>query len=122
MATIAKRTVNSWGLSLMDGIGRQNRSEHDFRPCDVWQVKVCSFTFSFTAMEQLDACLDYFSKKIHPSSRINGSQFGGADHWELQRWFERLPKYLLEEPKRLKVIRGLTSAKRKWQEETQRAS
>jgi hypothetical protein len=120
MATIAKRTVKYWGLSLMDGIGRQKRSEHDFRPYDVWQVKVCSFTFSFIAMEQLDACLDYYSKKIHPSSRIYGAQFGGADYWEVQRWFERLPMYLLEEPKRLKVIRALTIAKKKWQNETQR--
>jgi hypothetical protein len=71
-------------------------------------------------LEQLDMCLDYYSKKIHPSSRINGAQFGGADHWEVQRWFERLPMYLLEEPKRIKVIRALTTAKRKWQEEKQR--
>ena len=60
MATIAKRKVNYWGLSLMDGTGRQSRSEHDFRPHDFWQVRVGSFNFSFTAMEQRDACLDYY--------------------------------------------------------------
>jgi hypothetical protein len=35
---------------------------------------------------------------------------GDMDHWEAERWFERLPMYLLEEPKRLKVIKALERA------------
>jgi len=30
--------------------------------------------------------------------------------WEVERWFERLPLYLLEEPKRKKVLQALTHA------------
>jgi hypothetical protein len=30
--------------------------------------------------------------------------------WEVERWFERLPMYLLEEPKRQKVLKGLSRA------------
>jgi len=80
-------------------------------------VKVCSFTFTFTSIDQLNACLDYYGQKIHPSSMLPAAQMASADHWELQRWFERLPMYLLEEPKRRKVVQALTSARKKWQGE-----
>jgi hypothetical protein len=30
--------------------------------------------------------------------------------WEVERWFERLPMYLLEEPKRQKVLKALSKA------------
>jgi hypothetical protein len=35
---------------------------------------------------------------------------GAADHWEAHRWLERLPMYLLEEPKRKKVVKALNQA------------
>lgn len=35
---------------------------------------------------------------------------GAADHWEVQRWFERLPMDLLEESKRVKVVKALRRA------------
>ena len=76
-------------------------------PKDVLLVSVASFTFQFFTTQHLRDCLAYFSSKIHPSSRVS---IGGADHWEVQRWFERLPMYLLEEPKRRKVITALTEA------------
>lgn len=73
----------------------------------VYFVRVCSFTFEFHSIEQIEACLEYYSQKVHPSSRLS---IGSADHWEVQRWFERLPMYLLEESKRLKVVKALTAA------------
>jgi hypothetical protein len=73
----------------------------------VYFVRVCSFTFEFHSIEQIKICLEYFEKKIHPSSRI---EIGGADSWEVQRWYERLPMYLLEEPTRLRVVKALMSA------------
>src|SRR5882724_8364317 len=63
-------------------------------PREVWIVRVCSFTFVFHTLHQVEACLTYYSKKLHPSSRIPSDQLG--DHWEHQRWFERVPMYLLE--------------------------
>jgi hypothetical protein len=74
-------------------------------------VRVCSFTFYFISVEQLKAYLDYFSRKTHPSSRLRMP--ARADtwiHWEAQRWYERLPMYLFEEPKRQKVEKALTKA------------
>jgi len=30
--------------------------------------------------------------------------------WDVERWFERLPMYLMEEPKRQKVLKALSRA------------
>ncbi len=74
----------------------------------VYFVSVCSFTFEFHSIEQIEACLEYYTEKLHPSSRR--FDMWGGDHWEFQRWFERLPMYLLEESKRQKVAKALTKA------------
>ena len=85
----------------------------DFRliPQWVYFVDVCSFTFEFHSLEQLETCLRYYSAKTHPSTRlpVYTGDYGG-DHTETQRWFERLPLYLREEPKRLRVVKALTRA------------
>jgi hypothetical protein len=70
-------------------------------------VNVVSFTFQFFSIEQVRDCLAYYERKTHPSSRLS---IGAADHWEAQRWFDRLPMYLLEEPKRARVVRALSRA------------
>jgi hypothetical protein len=77
------------------------------RPKNVLMVHVASFTFHFLSVPQIQDCLAYYSRNIHPSSRIS---VGSADHWEVQRWFELLPMYLLEEPKRVKVVKALEQA------------
>ena len=76
-------------------------------PKRVLLVNVVSFTFQFFTIQQLRDCLAYFDRKTHPSSRLS---IGAADHWEAQRWFERLPMYLLEESKRKKVLKALNQA------------
>src|ERR1700722_1561183 len=81
-------------------------------------VKVVSFTFRFGSIKQLRECLRYYEKKIQPSSRVAAKQIAadiGEDWrtqrgWEVERWFERLPMYLLEEPKRQKVLKALSKA------------
>lgn len=79
----------------------------------VYFVKVGRFTFEFHSIEQLRACLAYYEKKIRPSSR---RRFTEEDrkimwlHWVAQRWFEKLPMYLLEEKNRLLVVKALTKA------------
>jgi hypothetical protein len=84
-------------------------------PRDVIVVQVASFTFRFRSVEQLRECIDYYEKKTHPSSRIAaktlaadlGEDWRDQRGWEVERWFERLPMYLLEEPKRQKVLKAL---------------
>jgi hypothetical protein len=85
-------------------------------PKEVWYVRVCSFTFVLHTLEQLQACLDYYGSKTHPSSRIPSEELHnyGGDSGECQRWFDRLPMYLLEEPKRRKVVAALQAALGQW--------
>src|SRR3954447_9878771 len=73
-------------------------------------VDVCSFTFEFHSVAQIRACHAYFAARVHPSSRLPFNSQNYGDHWEAQRWFERLPMYLLEEPKRIRVRKALERA------------
>jgi hypothetical protein len=80
-------------------------------PYKVCLVNVCGFTFVFHGLPQLRLCLDFYCREHHPSSRlpVYDKNLGG-DHNEAQRWFEKLPQYLLRKPKRLKVIAALQKA------------
>lgn len=71
-------------------------------------VHVCSFTFRFDALAQLERAVAYYERKIVPSSIIPG---GGVFSGEEQRWYERLPLFLREEPKRRKVVKALKDAR-----------
>jgi hypothetical protein len=81
-------------------------------------VEVVSFTFRFATVAQLRECIAYYETRTHPSSRIPAKKLAddlGEDWreqrgWEVERWFERLPMYLLEEPKRQKVLKALNKA------------
>ena len=87
-------------------------------PRHVIVVRVASFTFRFGTVEQLRECIKYYEQKTHPSSRIAtktlaadlGKDWRELRGWEVERWFERLPMYLLEEPKRHKVLKALSQA------------
>lgn len=69
-------------------------------------VDVASFTFEFQSLDQLRECLIFFRQKIHASSRQPDVKLEHC--W--QRWFEKLPLWLFEEPKRVKVLAALERA------------
>ena len=106
MARISKEPVKT-----LDG-------KSSLTPRHVIVVRVASFTFRFETSEQLRKCLEYYQQKTHPSSRIApqalaaalGEDWRSQRGWEVERWFERLPMYLLEEPKRQKVVKALSDA------------
>jgi len=77
-----------------------------------YYVHVCSFTFVFASVDEIPQYIEHYQTKILPSSRIRGYRVGSqyGDHWEVQRWHERLPLRLREEGKRQEVIRALTEA------------
>jgi hypothetical protein len=85
---------------------------------EVVMVRVASFTFRFASAKQLRDCVRYYEEKTHASSRVSataleaelGSDWREQRGWDIERWFERLPMYLLEEPKRLKVVKALRTA------------
>jgi hypothetical protein len=87
-------------------------------PRHVIVVRVASFAFRFESVERSRKCIKYYERKTRPSSRIAGKILSaelGEDWrklrgWEVERWFERLPMYLLEEPKRQKVLKALSRA------------
>ena len=81
-------------------------------------VRVAGFTFTFHSPEQLRACLDFYARKLHPTSRsaeradaVRSGEVCGR--FEVERWYERLPLYLREEPKRLRVVAALEAAVRR---------
>jgi hypothetical protein len=76
----------------------------------VYCVHVCGFTFRFWSIKQIQACLDFYSRKLHPSSRILVSEemlYHIPNRSMLQRWYDRLPSYLREESKRQQVVKAL---------------
>src|ERR1700730_10706298 len=87
-------------------------------PRHVIVVRVPSFAFRFETVERLRECIKYYEKKTRPSSRIPaktlaadlGEEWRELRGWDVERWFERLPMYLLEEPKRQKVLKALSKA------------
>lgn len=106
----------------MARISREPVERHDglasLTPESVIVVRVASFTFRFKNVERLRECIEYYEKKTHPSSRIAaktlanelGEDWRKLRGWEVERWFERLPLYLLEGPRRMKVLKALTQA------------
>lgn len=90
----------------------------------VYFVRVCGFTFEFHSIEQIEACLRFFSQKVRPSSMI---RFSHSDrqihwlHWVAQRWFERLPMQLLEERRRVRIVPALRQALSKFKREVYHA-
>ena len=89
---------------------RHNRAPTIVR-CKVCLVDVCGFTFIFHSISQLQVCLDYYSRECQPSSRLpDYSEDLCWPNFQAQRWFEKLPQYLLEKPKRLKVVAALEAA------------
>jgi hypothetical protein len=79
-------------------------------PHRVYFAQVEGFTFEFHSVDQVRACLDFYRRKISPSSRVSSSEIGSADHWEMQRWFERLPGELRRDSKRTRVVAALEQA------------
>ena len=72
----------------------------------VFFVDVAGFTFEFLTLAQIETALAFFSQKVRPTSRWP-YPVAGISHWEAQRWFERLPKGLLKESRRPKVVAAL---------------
>jgi hypothetical protein len=80
-------------------------------PYKVCVVEVCGFKFMFHSLVQLRTCIDYFSCEHQPSSRLPVEVgHNCCSHLEVQRWYEKLPQYLLKKSKRRRVRQALQSA------------
>jgi hypothetical protein len=72
-------------------------------------VAVSGFEFQFVTLDQLRECLTYYEQCLLPTSR-EPDMARNPEKGEWQSWQERLPLYLREEPKRLKVVAALSRA------------
>lgn len=115
---ISKERVHFGSNVDRDREHRFRKSDKVLNPTNVIIVRVASFVFRFASVEQLRQHIEFFEKKIQPSSRVAAKELAaqlGEDWreqrgWEVERWFERMPMYLLEEPKRQKVLKALRKA------------
>jgi hypothetical protein len=94
-------------MPILGGVTGKALQAPTLLSADVYFVCVCSFTFEFHNLAQIEECLLFYSHKIQPTTRVDTR---GGDHWEFQTWFEQLPLYLREEPKRKKVVAALGEA------------
>ncbi|XPV69872.1 MAG: hypothetical protein ACNI25_04685 [Halarcobacter sp.] len=103
-----KHKNKMWG----EGINPPEGRDKIIDPYDVYFVKECGFTFEFHCVEQLLACKEHFDRKIQPSTKIPESELWkyGGDHGEMQRWFEKLPKGLVSNKQRPKILKAFEKA------------
>jgi hypothetical protein len=101
-------------MMFVDNVQAERRAHGGrLEPYRVCVVRVAGFEFIFHSATQLELCLEYYRCKILPSSRLPvHTQNLGGDHWETQRWFERLPARLRTEPIRQEVVDALERALR----------
>jgi hypothetical protein len=69
-------------------------------------VTVAGFTFEFVSLDQVREALSYFEQDSRPPNRQPGVVL--EHYW--QRWFERLPQWLFDERRRVKVVEALRKA------------
>ena len=75
-----------------------------------YYVTVCGFTFKFGSVAQIDPCIEFYERKILPSSRLPDSAWLRSERDVALRWFERLPQHLRKEGNRQKVVKALREA------------
>lgn len=79
-----------------------------------YHVHVCSFTFTFQSLTEIEEYRQFFSQPMKPSFRSAGvdprTDIRRGDHYDCQTAFARLPLYLWEKPKKQKVVKALSKA------------
>lgn len=68
-------------------------------------VEVCKFVFKFSSKDEIEEYIEYFSSKIHPSTKV--SLGGNEDHYDAQTKFTRLPSGLKSNHNRSRVLKAL---------------
>lgn len=90
------------------------RSEFRGGPEWIYYVEVCRFTFAFFSLDMIREYLDFYSRKVLPSSRFYGespfSQGAAASVGDGQSRFERLPLRLRQGTRRERVVKALERA------------
>jgi len=116
MAQIWKEQRDGHWSEHFDLHGYKDLPPHDVSPNSqlvpvyTYFVQVCGFTFRFGSVAQITPVIEYYQQIIRPSTRRDTTH-NAFERDVAQRWFERLPGYLREEPKRQKVVKALERAR-----------
>jgi hypothetical protein len=78
-----------------------------FIKTQVYFVAVAGFTFQFVSLAQLSEALAYFEQESRSPNRRPGVKL--EHYWQM--WYERLPQWLFEERRRVKVASALRKAR-----------
>ena len=80
-------------------------------------VEVCRFTFELASLEQIEACVAFFERRIQPSSSLVRDFQGSSklpvcqlEKGHYERWHERFPARILKGSKRDRIVRALQRA------------
>lgn len=84
------------------------KHEGDIR--QIYFIEVCGFTFEFFSVEQIAAASEWFSEKVHKSTRMKDEPYLKYERDEVQRWHERLPAQIKKGSKRERVVKALNNA------------
>ncbi|MBC8142451.1 MAG: hypothetical protein H7Y38_13535 [Armatimonadetes bacterium] len=80
-------------------------------PASLYFVHVCGFRFVFVSLAQIGEYRAFYDQPLKPSFRWGDAKMRYYnDNGEAQTPFARLPLYLWQKAKRVKVVRGLERA------------
>lgn len=105
--------ANKCGIHTVEGIGVNSWGRE--KPKWIYYVEVANFRFCFFSIEMIDRYIDFFGRKILPSTRCYGtSPFSmGSSIFvgQGQTPFERLPARLRKKNVRPKIHKKLKEAR-----------
>ncbi|MEZ5986131.1 MAG: hypothetical protein R3B94_09285 [Hyphomonas sp.] len=78
----------------------------------VYLAEVDGFVFQLSSLVQVRECRDYFTLKIRPSGR-DPDHNRNEHYW--QPWHARLPKGMLSEKARAKVLQAMDAILQRWE-------
>jgi len=88
----------------------QGLPDHEGDVREIYFIEVCGFTFEFYSIQQIQVASEWFSAKVHKSTRMKDEPFLKAERDILQRWHERLPAEIKKGSKRERVVKALNKA------------
>lgn len=77
----------------------------------VYFAKISDFTFQFASLDQVKECKDFFENKVHPSTADSYNKLERFWH----SWYCKLPKGMLKDSKRQKVLKALEMILDTWE-------
>lgn len=85
----------------------------------VYFAEVKDFVFQLASLQQVRECKAYFVQKIHPST-MNANHNPHEHYWH--PWYAKLPKGMVGEKQRHKVVKAMDAILAKWGDDNDAAN